>query len=94
MADGGMPPPAGWLGLAVIKALGHLRQNHHGALHHLVGVAFLSAVLCHQATTIPWKIQLNVSLEFDNAICLSEELISMPGLSYMSELCIKYKSLL
>lgn len=51
------------------------------------GAAFLSAVH-HQSTTIPWKTQFNVFLEFDNAICLSEELISMPGLSYMNELCI------
>lgn len=87
VTEGGVPPPAGWFGWAVIKGLGCPRQNHRGALHHLVGAAFLSAVH-HQSTTIPWKTQFNVFLEFDNAICLSEELISMPGLSYMNELCI------
>lgn len=61
VTGGGVPPPAGCLGRAVIKGLGCPKQNHHGALHHLVGAAFLSAVH-HRSTTIPWKTQLNVSL--------------------------------
>ena len=74
VAEERVPPPAGWLVLAVVKGLWHLQQSPLGALHPLAGLAFLCAALCHWATAILWKTLLNMSLELVNAICLSEEL--------------------